>query len=255
MIHFRILLVLAALCASQARADTDTELPTYPGTVHTRIGNDLIINGAYYRLAYFKTKDSMRTVAEHFFHNWKEEGYPTVIEGDGKEEVVVTAFYTREGLARSVILRRHGDITLGFSVLKDLWVEPRTRETPPPVQLEGELFASDMRSRNEGGNNAAYTGIIEGALNDVRQDVISQMARKGFSMVRAYGEKRDGVMQQMLEFSSKQKQVLISVTQVDDHLVAVSQSELGAFGNQNTQLQHEKKQQPPAKAPATGGKQ
>ena len=44
-----------ALC-TVARAEQP--LPVYPGTVHTRIGNDLVIAGEYYRIAYFTTKDS-----------------------------------------------------------------------------------------------------------------------------------------------------------------------------------------------------
>ena len=49
-----------------ATALGEQPLPVYPGAVHTRIGNDIIIAGEYYRLAYFTTDDSMRQVAQYF---------------------------------------------------------------------------------------------------------------------------------------------------------------------------------------------
>ena len=107
-----VLLVAVAASAEQ-------ELPVYPGAVHTRIGNDLIIAGEYYRLAYFTTDDSLEKVADYFARHWRTQGYPTVVDGDLRDEAVVSALYTREGLQRGVVLRRHLGKTVGFTVLRD----------------------------------------------------------------------------------------------------------------------------------------
>lgn len=230
---------MLALCATAASAEQ--ELPIYPGTVHTRIGNDLLINGSFYRLAYFKTKDSLRTVARHFHKIWKDDGYPTTVDGDGVNNLVVTAFFTREGLARSVVLRRHGEVTLGFSVLKDLWVKPKAKSAPPPLQLEGALFAADLHSMNEGGNNRSRTEVMEGDFSALRQQVLAQLRAKGYSLSREYGGVASEPKQANLEFTSPTKQVLVTLTEVDVGMVSVTQLELGAFGNQNTQLPSEAK--------------
>ena len=58
-------LLLAVLLGAMA-SGAEQELPVYPGAVHTRIGNDLVIAGEYYRLAYFTTDDSMEKVAGYF---------------------------------------------------------------------------------------------------------------------------------------------------------------------------------------------
>src|SRR5688500_1731328 len=101
----RLTLMLVALWCGGALAQQ--ELPVYPGAAHTRIGGDLLISGEHYRMAYFTTADSMTKVGKYFHQEWKRRGYPTTVDGDGVNELVVSAFYTREGLVRSVVLRRH----------------------------------------------------------------------------------------------------------------------------------------------------
>ncbi|HLM45982.1 MAG TPA: hypothetical protein VK458_19080, partial [Myxococcaceae bacterium] len=64
-------LLLVSLWASPSWAEQ--ELAVYPGTVHTRIGNDLLINGQYHRMAYFTTKDSMEKVAKYFAEYWNKQ--------------------------------------------------------------------------------------------------------------------------------------------------------------------------------------
>ena len=66
---------LVALLVAAPAAFAEQPLPIYPGTVHTRIGNDLLIAGEYYRLAYFQTKDPLKDVARFFEKQWKDEGY------------------------------------------------------------------------------------------------------------------------------------------------------------------------------------
>src|SRR5262245_58994591 len=102
-------------------ARAEQELPVYPAVVNTRIGNDFVIAGQYHRLGYFKTKDSLHTVARFFAEKWTREGIPVMLDGDFVNEGVVSAFYTREGLQRAVVVRTYHGATLGFTVLKDLW--------------------------------------------------------------------------------------------------------------------------------------
>ena len=120
--------LIAAIAAVPAGAQQ--ELPVYPGTVHTRVGDDLIINGELFRIAYFTTRDPVTRVADYFFQEWKRRGLPTTVDGDFRTEIAVSAFYTRDGLQRSVVLRSHGGKTVGFAVLRDLWL--RATSLPEP---------------------------------------------------------------------------------------------------------------------------
>ena len=105
------------LCLLSGAAKAEQELPVYPGAVHTRIGNDLVIDGRYYRIAYFTTADPPQQVGAYFAKLWTQAGYPVTVDGDFQPEGVVSAFYTREGLQRSVVLTRHLGKTLGFTVV------------------------------------------------------------------------------------------------------------------------------------------
>src|SRR5436309_1867762 len=87
-------------------------LAEYPGSPSTRIGNDLVIGGEYYRIGYFVTGDSLKKVANWFRRQWEEQGYPVTADGDFVSEGVVSAFYTRQGLVRSIVLRTHAGKTL-----------------------------------------------------------------------------------------------------------------------------------------------
>ncbi|MHB8874266.1 MAG: hypothetical protein ACYC8T_11315, partial [Myxococcaceae bacterium] len=80
----RLFVALLLLAACPALAEQ--ELPVYPGTVHTRIGNDLLISGEYYRIAYFTTEDPMRKVAGFFKDQWTRQGYPTTVDGNFVDE-------------------------------------------------------------------------------------------------------------------------------------------------------------------------
>ena len=59
----------------------------------------------------------------------------------------MSALYTREGLQRGVVLRRHLGKTVGFTVLEDLWVRAPQQAAPGLVKLEGTLFSQDLTTR------------------------------------------------------------------------------------------------------------
>lgn len=215
-----VLLVAAAAGAGQ-------ELPVYPGAVHTRIGNDLVISGEYYRLAWFTTDDSMEKVAGYFTRHWRELGYPTVVEGDLRDEAVVSALYTREGLQRGVVLRRHLGKTVGFTVLRDLWV--RAPKNPAGlVKLEGTLFSQDLATRDDPGGSRHRSSLVQGGLEHVRQQVSGAMTRQGFSLVREAGLRQDGEQRFTLEHARKGEQVVTTLSRVDEQTTAVLQMWVGS---------------------------
>jgi hypothetical protein len=216
-----VLLVAMAAGAGQ-------ELPVYPGAVHTRIGNDLVISGEYYRLAYFTTDDSMEKVAGYFTRYWRELGYPTVVEGDLRGEAVVSALYTREGLQRGVVLRRHLGKTVGFTVLRDLWVRVPKRPGAGPVKLEGTLFSQDLTTRDDPGGSQHRSSLVQGDLAHVRQQVSEAMTRQGFSLVREAGLKVDGETRFTIEHARKGEQVVTTLSRADEQTTAVLQMWVGS---------------------------
>lgn len=221
--------VLAALAlAAAALAHAEQPLPVYPNTVHTRIGNDLLISGEYYRLAYFQTKDGLKTVARFFEKQWKDEGYPVTIDGDFEREGVVSAFYTREGLIRSIVLVAHDGQTLGFSVLKDVWVrEPLARAVKLPP-LEGALFANDLVLRDEAGGTQARSALMEGPIEAVVARVGKGFTDKGYALIRDTRVKLDGQSQRVVEFARGKEQAVVSFIQIQPQLVALTQTWVGS---------------------------
>ena len=219
----RALVLLVPLLAS-----AEQPLPVYPGTIHTRIGNDLLIGGEYYRLAYFQTGDSLQQVARYFQKHWADEGYPVTVDGDFREEGVVSAFYTREGLIRSIVLKQHEGKTLGFSVLKDLWVrEPLARAVKLPP-LEGALFSSDVVLRDEAGGTQARSSLLEASIEQAREKLVKAFADKGYAIIRDTRVKLDGKSQRVIEFSRGKEQAVVSMIQVEPNLVALQQTWVGS---------------------------
>ncbi len=220
-------LVLGVLLGALA-SSAEQELPVYPGAVHTRIGNDLVISGEYYRMAYFTTDDPMEKVAEYFAKHWRGLGYPTAVEGDLKDEAVVSALYTREGLQRGVVLRKHLGKTVGFSVLRDLWVRAPRKKDAGLVKVEGTLFSQDITTRDDPGGSQHRSSLVNGALNDVRGQVAEQMTRQGFSLVRQVGATLGGEPRFTMEHARKGEQVVTTLSRVDDQTTAMLQVRVGS---------------------------
>ncbi len=209
-------------------AGAEQELPVYPGAVHTRIGKDLIIAGEYYRMAYFITDDSMEKVADYFARHWRGLGYPTVVEGDLREEAVVSALYTREGLQRGVVLRRHLGRTVGFTALRDLWVRAPRGPGRGLVKLEGTLFSQDITTRDDPGGSRHSSSLVQGALDSVSRQVSEQLTQQGFSLVRQVGAKLDGEPRLTLEHARQGEQVVTTLSRVDAETTAMMQLWVGS---------------------------
>ncbi|AEI68126.1 hypothetical protein [Corallococcus macrosporus] len=219
---------LLCLLLATVPAAAEQELPIYPGTLHTRIGNDLVIGGEYYRLAYFTTPDSMEKVAAYFAQKWQEEGYPTVIEGDMKDEGVVSALYTREGLQRGIVLRKHLGKTLGFSVLRDLWVRPPKKPAPGLVALEGALYSQDLATRDDPGGSQSRTTLVSGEFTQVQQQVNKELERRGYEPVRQSALTVGGGTQLTMEHARKGEQVVTTLAPADEGMTAVVQMWIGS---------------------------
>ena len=209
-------------------AGAEQELPVYPGAVHARIGNDLVIAGEYYRIAYFTTDDSLDKVVDYFARHWRELGYPTVVEGDLRDEAVVSALYTREGLQRGVVVRRHLGKTVGFSALRDLWVRAPKKPGSGLVKLEGTLFSQDITTRDDPGGSQHRSSLVQGNLTQVRQQLSDSMTQQGFFLVREAGVKLEGEQRFTLEHARKGEQVVTTLSRVDDQTTAVLQMWVGS---------------------------
>jgi hypothetical protein len=115
-----VLLLLSSLGLLAAAPD----FSSYPGTEPIELDSssdapEFVASGEVQRIAYFATKDALAVVAAYFANLWEGKGLLVRIEGDGAVQIV-SAFETREGKLQSVVLRRHGDRTLGFLVLREL---------------------------------------------------------------------------------------------------------------------------------------
>jgi len=220
-------LLVAIVLFGSALARAEQELAVYPGAVHTRIGNELVIGGQLHRMAYFVTDDSIRKVATHFHGEWHRQGLPTTINAVSADELVVSSFRTREGLQRSVILRRHGNKTVGFTVLKDLWIEVK----PPlaPLQpLENTLMSSDMVARDDGGNTQHRTQVVAGGLEPVAEQLASRLRKAGFGEVRMERETQKGRERITLQAGRSGEQLVSVITPLDAQRVAVLQTWVGS---------------------------
>jgi hypothetical protein len=173
-------LLLAALLSSVPLLMPD-ELPAYPGTVLTRIGERLIVDGVAQQLAYFVARDPLEAVARYFLQQWKDKGYLTTADGDFRREIVVSAFCTREAIQKAVVLRAQGRMTIGFSVLRSL----RAASAPSNVQpsVEGQLFVHDSRAPNEARRGSHRTLLLNAGVAQARQKVIEQLRASGCRVV------------------------------------------------------------------------
>lgn len=225
------LIALAFLLAAPL-ALAEQPLPVYPGHVHTRIGGDLAVGGRLHRMAYFTTADSMEKVAGYFEKLWKEEGYPTFVDGDLEDEGVVSSFMTREGVQRSVVLRRHGEVTLVFTVLKDVWIKVGAQSQQAPLlPAEVTLFSDESGADDGHGRTRQRTQVVEGDLGKWQQEVAQRMKLRGYQLVRESGQKAtasDKSERIVYEHARPGQQVITVLTGSPNGLVVVNQTWIGS---------------------------
>ncbi len=173
--------VLSAALLSSVPVLMPAELPAYPGAVLTRIGERLIVDGVPQQLAYFVARDPLEAVALYFLREWAGKGYLTTADGDFRQEIVVSAFCTREAIQRAVVLHAQGKMTIGFSVLRSLRADSAPLSVQPSV--EGQLFVHDSRAPNEARKDSHRTILLNAGLAQARQKVIEQLKATGCRVV------------------------------------------------------------------------
>src|SRR5690349_6744728 len=167
-------------------------------------------------MAYFTTKDSMGKVARYFADLWRKDGIPVVMDGDMEEEGVVSAFFTREGLQRAVVLRKHMGKTVGFTVLKDLWLyeKPPDGGKGPFIQVEGSVFTADVGTRDEAGGSKHRTEVVEREMDEVRKELTTKAEAAGYKLVREAGGKMDGQRTHVIELARGAEQTITTLVEL-----------------------------------------
>ncbi len=206
--------LLTAFALLLTSAAPEEPLPVYPGARHTRIGGALEVGGEVYRLAYFVTPDPLKRVARYFAATLRQRGYPITLDGDFLAQGVVSAFGTREGLIRSVVVRAHGGKTVGFSVLKDAWSFTPARPSSAP---EGALLSEELTSRD--GRQRSL--LVERPLEDLRRELSQALAGEGYVLVRESGE---GDTRRVLEHARGGDRVLTILVALDRTLTGAHQA-------------------------------
>lgn len=199
-------------------------LATYPGATSTRIGDEMLIGGEPYRMAYFLTDDPIAAVAEHFEREWKDAGYPVTAASHG-EERVVSAFLTREGLVKSIVLRRHQGRTLGFSVLKDAWEQPRVARGDPLPKLEGALQGRDVAAVGPEGATVHRSMRVDAPLQQVRDRHEATWIKAGWRRIGQRRLERDerGSSRHVIEYARGREQAIVTLVDVDGQACAIDE--------------------------------
>ena len=221
-------LEVAMLLSSTIVAGLPTQMPVYPNTVQIQIGDELIVGGEYFRIAYFTTPDSVTDVAEYFFQKWKRMGFPTLVDGHPEEEMIVSAFYTREGIQRSVVLKQRAGKTIGFSTLRDLWSS--ARPTAPAEMLspaEGVVWLQNVESRDGAARMQHRTALIELKLDSLAEDTKKQLATAGYALAHEITLLRDSFRHQRLEHTRGERRVVTHLAEIEAGVTALLQTCVG----------------------------
>jgi hypothetical protein len=189
----------------------------YPGSSAVQIGGELRVDGDAYRLAYFVTADPLPRVLGHFFELWKERGLPTRVEGDLREEAVVSAFDTRRGLQWAVVLRQRAGRTWAFSAARELWAPPVTPDPAPLVRVEGSLFSE------VGVSPGARTDLVLQPAHAVHQAVLDRLAAEGDQVIGDRQTEEVGRVVRVIEVRSAQAYGTVVVNELDATSTVVTQ--------------------------------
>jgi hypothetical protein len=225
----KALWITALLCPSLF-ARLHDELPAYPNTAQVQIGDELIIGGEYFRISYFTTPDSMSAVADYFFQTWKGMGLPTMVDGDPRDGLVVSAFYTREGLQRSIVLKERAGKTIGFATVRDLWFRayPSLQEgmfSP----ADGIVWLQTVESRDGAARLHHRTALIESRFGSIGADIKQQLAGAGYVLKRETALARQGARHLTLEHIKGERRIVTNLAEVEAGATAIVQTCLGCI--------------------------
>jgi hypothetical protein len=214
---------LWCLLIATGPSQVEVELPVYPGAPQVQIGDGLIIGGEHFRIAYFSTTDSVQAVADYFLRHWKKQGYPTAADGDLDREVIISAFYTRQGVQRSVVLRRDANKTIGFAALRDLWLSARSAKAP---SIEGALFAQDLETHDNQGRTRNTTALLEADLTGAERQLRLQLTQQGYVLEQARSSVQEGRKTVRLEHARGEEHLVTALISAGVALTAMSQTRI-----------------------------
>ena len=217
---------MAMMLVSIAPAHASVELPRYPGAAAIPVGDELAIRGERFRIWYFTTADSVGTAARYFAEHWRRMGLPTAVDGCPEEEMIVSAFYTREGLQQAVLLRPGSGKTIGFVAVRDLWfglaVEDDALSRP-----EGALLLSDLETLDGAARTRHRTSLVDSKLEPVAEAIKADLAKNGYALTSEIASDAAGRRHIALQHSRGKRQLLTRVAEVEDGATAIIQSCLG----------------------------
>jgi hypothetical protein len=220
--------LLATLVFSLTTAELAREVPAYPNTVPIQIGDQLVIGGEYFRIEYFTTSDPLGAVAEYFFQRWKGLGLPTMVDGHPDEDLIVSAFYTREGLQRSIVLKQRAGKTIGFATVRDLHrraKEGTNEELFSPA--EGALWVEDVESTDGAARSQHRTALVEAEFGVALRDIKKQLESAAYVLAREVYLTRDGARQLLLEHVRGERRILTHLAEVEARVTAILQTCVG----------------------------
>lgn len=219
---------MTTLLCSTLLARMPDELAGYPNTTQVQIGDELIIGGEYFRISYFTTADSVSAVADYFFQTWKRMGIPTMVDGDPRAELVVSAFYTREGLQRSIVLKERAGKTIGFATVRDLWFRAQLSlrdEMFSPA--DGVVWLQTVESRDGAARLHHRTALIESGFGSIGSDIREQLAVAGYILKREAALARQGARHLTLEHVKGERRIVTNLAEVEAGATAIVQTCLG----------------------------
>jgi hypothetical protein len=218
---------LATVFGWTALAQPSVEIPYYPETKPIQVGAELIIGGEHFQISYFTTRDPVSAVAEYFFDKWKQMGLPTTLDGHPEDEMIVSAFYTRQGLQHAVVLRRRSGKTIGFATVRDL----RSHAAGEGAELfsagEDVVWLHDVESRDSAARMQHRTALIESPLAIAAGVVKARLVRRGYALAGEVALGQGWSRQLRLEHTQGERRLVTHLAEIEGGVTAVVQTCLG----------------------------
>src|SRR5262249_55813090 len=126
-------------------------------------------------------KDPVSSVAEYFVDKWKQMGLPTTLDAHPEGGMIVSAFYTRQGLQHAVVLQRRSGKTVGFATVRDLRFQAADEGAELLSPDEDVVWLHDVESRDSAARMRHRTALIESPLSIAADVVKARLAKRGYA--------------------------------------------------------------------------
>jgi len=218
---------LATVFGWTALAQPLVEIPRYPETTPIQVGDELIIGGERFRISYFTTKDPVSSVAEYFVDKWKQMGLPTTLDGHPEGGMIVSAFYTRQGLQHAVVLQRRSGKTVGFATVRDLRFQAADEGAELFSPDEDVVWLHDVESRDSAARMRHRTALIESPLSIAADVVKARLAKRGYASTGEVALGQRGGRQLRLKHAQGERRLVTHLAEIEGGVTAVVQTCLG----------------------------